>query len=243
LYQAGKVEKAILDYNQAIHLDPTQADLYQMKAIALMSLPAINQTEENAHLLEAQNNLLTALELNPRDVKIYQNLAACYSQIGDLNASLESYKKLLELVSDTDHPWLLKKLSSLHFELGEYEQALLNCEKAIQLGCKEGEIYFIQGCCLFETNQIEQALQKYDLAIHAGYDDPKVYFQRAKAYFCLHQLDKALEDATYVLKTDTDNIECYKLRGLIFLSRHQDVEAYADFRMALRVSGNRCAHQ
>lgn len=236
LYQAGKLEEAIRDYSEAIRLDPAQADLYQMRAVAFMSLPATNEKEKRAHLMEAQNNLLTALEINPKGAEIYQNLAASCSLGGNLRTALDFYQKALELAPKQDHPQILKNLSSLHFKLGEYEKALLNCEKAIQLGCKEGELYFIQGCSLFETNQTEQALQKYDLAIHAGYDDPKVYFHRAKAYFCLHQFDKALEDATRVLKADADNTECYKLRGLISLSKHQDLEAYADFRMALRTS-------
>jgi tetratricopeptide (TPR) repeat protein len=235
-YQADKLEEAITDYNEAIRLDPTQVDLYQMRATALMFLPAINEAEENAHLIEAQNNLLTALEINPTDAKIYQDLAACYSLMSNLDAALECYKKALELAPHQDRPRLFKNLSSIYFELGEYEQALFNCEKAIQIGYKDGEIYFIQGNCLFETNQIEQAIENYHLAIHAGYNDSIVYFNRAKAYFCLHQLDNALDDATRVLKADPINTECYKLRGLIFLSMHKDMEAYSDFRMALQTN-------
>jgi tetratricopeptide (TPR) repeat protein len=211
LYQAGKLEEALSDYNEAICLDPAQAEVYQMRALAFITLPAKTQEEESAHLMEAQTNLLTALEINPSDAKIYQNLAACYFLRNDLEAAIDCYEQALKIAPIQDHSLLFKKLSFIHCERGEYEKALLSCEKAIQLGSKDREIYVIQGRCFFETNQFEQAIQNYHLAIDAGCDDVNIYFNRAKAYFCLHQNEKALEDATRVLKADPVNAECYKL--------------------------------
>lgn len=69
LYYGGMWEEAIQDYDEAINIDPTQTDLYQMKATALMSFPLINKEETNAHLLEAENNLQTAMKLNPNKCK------------------------------------------------------------------------------------------------------------------------------------------------------------------------------
>lgn len=236
LYQTGKLKEAIEDYDEAIRLDPTCAELYQMRAIAFIFLSALNEGEENCDLIEAETNLLHALEIDPNDVKIYQNLATCYSLSGNSDAAIECYEKALKLKPAKDHPHLLKNLALIYFERGENKKALVNCEKAIQLGCKDRKMYLIQGHCLFESNQFKQAIQKYDLAVNLGCDDPNLYFNRAQAYFCLNQFDLACSDANRVLKANPAHVECYKLRGLIFLSMHKQFEAYSDFRMAIRLS-------
>lgn len=236
LYQAGNLKEAINDFDEAICLDPANADLYQMRAISFMSLPAINEEEKSSHLLEAQNNLLHALEINPNNVKICQNLAAFYFLRGNTDAAIEYYEKVLALTPTKDHLHVLKKLSLIYLERCEYEKSLMHCEKATQLGFKDGEFYLIQGHCFFETNQFEQAILKYDLAVNAGCDDSNVYFNRAQAYFCLRQFDQALSDVNRVLKANPVYTECYKLRGIIFLSMHKNFEAYSDFRMAINTS-------
>jgi tetratricopeptide (TPR) repeat protein len=235
-YQAGKLNEAISDYNEAIRLNPFNVDLYQMRALVWMTLPASDNNEEVAHLVEAKSDLLKALEINPMSTMAYQNLATCCSIEGDLDGAISYYERALTLTPQQDHSRLFKNLSFLYFEHAEYAKALLNCEKAIQSGYKEGNIYLIQGLSLFETNELEKAIQSYDLAIQAGYEDANVYFSRAKAYFCLQHFDKALKDATRALKANPSNTEYYKLRGLIFLSMHKELEAYSDFHMAINVN-------
>lgn len=234
LYQAGELNKSIRDYDEAIRLDPTQVDLYQMRAIAFMSLPSINESEESDHLCEAQNNLLTARDINPNDPNIYQNLATIHTLRGDLEEALECYEQVLTLLPKQEHSRLLKNLSMIHYERGEYDKALLNCEQTMQPGCEDGEISYIQGRCFFEKQQFDKAIQNYDCAVRAKFDDTNVYFHRAKAHFCLKQFDNVLEDTTRVLNADPLNAQCYQLRGLTFLAMHKDAEAYADFSMALK---------
>lgn len=150
-----------------------------------------------------------------------------------MEAAVDSYKKAIELAPNQDQLHLLKNLSVIQLELEEYEKVFENCEQTIQQGIKDGEIYFIQGCCLFEMNKFEQAIEKYSLAIEAGYEDTKVYVNRAKAYFCLNKFDNAYEDASNVLIEEPSNLECFKIRGLIALSKDQYEEAYSDFYMAI----------
>ena len=164
-------------------LNPMDADLYHMKAVALMSFTDLGEDEEKSSLEEAQKNLLKAQELNPNDTKNYQTLAASYSMIGNLDKALECYEKALSLEPKQDHPYILKNLSCIYFDRGEYQNAILNSEKAIELGCKEGKVYFLLGNCFFETNQFEQAIQNYDLAAKTGCDDCNLYFNRAQAHF------------------------------------------------------------
>lgn len=235
-YYKGRLRNAITDYDIAIQLDPSQADLYQLKAIALMSLSVENSEKENSYQLEARTNFFTALELNPNDFHIYQNIATLFYFTDDLETSIDYYKKALKLAPIQNHIDLLKKLIFIYFKLNKYEEAISCCEKAILLQPYDGEIYFILGNCLSKHEKFQKAIENYDFAIQVGYDQPEIYFNRAKAFFCLHLIDQALIDITRVLERDENHIESYKLRGFIFLLIHKEQEAYADFMNALKIT-------
>lgn len=233
-FQDGQFDKALLDLQMAIQINPCDFALYQMRAQVLMVIPTSSEVQEREFLQEAISNLLNALELNATEASLYQNLAAAYSFLHDLDKASNCLEQLLALTYPEDHSKILKNLAVLYYEQGEFEKALSNCDKAILMACKEHKIYLLQGLCLFEAGQFEEAIASYEQALKAGCDPIDVYYMRAQAYFSLSRFEHALEDISKAVEVQPGNAEFYKLRGLIYLRMHQELNAYEDFRMALK---------
>ena len=232
--QASQTDKALKDIQTAIQINPEDFALYQMRAHALMTASPTNEIQEREYLEEAKKNLLTALKLKAQEASIYQDLATTYSLLHNPNAAINSLEQALVYAHTKDHSRILKSLSNLYYENGEFEKALLHCQQAIQSGCKEDKIYLLQGLCLFEEGQFEEAIASYDLAIKAGSDPIDIYFVRAQAFFSMHQFEQALEDLSRAIEADPNNAALYQLRGLIYLRSNREQDAYADFRLVLK---------
>ncbi|RLC06754.1 MAG: hypothetical protein DRH90_02390 [Deltaproteobacteria bacterium] len=91
----NKLDKAMVDFNRAIKLDPSRADGYLGRADVFNAMKQYDEALVDYH---------RALEINPGFAQAYANRGIAYSHIGQYKEAIEDYEKALELDPKIDNP-------------------------------------------------------------------------------------------------------------------------------------------
>lgn len=91
LQDQGRQEEAIAAFNQALALEPEQAEPYNNRAVALKRLKRFD---------EAIQSFERALEINPQYCEALNNQGNLFSSSGDLDSALERYTRAVEINPD-----------------------------------------------------------------------------------------------------------------------------------------------
>jgi TonB family protein len=92
-----------------------------------------------------------------------------------------------------------------NFVRGEYDQAVVNYTKAIDLNAKEPSIYMSRGLVYYNRKFYELAIADYQKVIEIDPKEQMAYFYRGDSYEKLGELQKAANDFKKVLEMDADN--------------------------------------
>lgn len=91
------------------------------------------------------------------------------------------------------------------FVKGEYDSAVNDYSKAIDLNPKEVSAYMNRGLALFNKKNYEQAISDYDKAIELSPKDSMLYLNRGNAHEKAGDLPKAISDYQKALDLDASN--------------------------------------
>ncbi len=104
VYKSQKVDEAATRFSEnafkeidiAENLSPNNLNIIRNKARIAITLSDINPS----YILEAKKELLKGIEMAPTEAKLYQNLSLTYYRIGDIDKTVETLKKTIELKSN-----------------------------------------------------------------------------------------------------------------------------------------------
>lgn len=120
---------------------------------------------------------------------------------------------------------------------GEYQKAIAEFSKSIQLNSKYANSYFNRGELYFETGQYSQAIDDYTQSISLDLDDPQYYNSRAHCRFMIEDYASALEDYQTAAKLAGDSATYHT----DLADAHQFLgnwkEAASAYRLAVSVNG------
>jgi serine/threonine protein kinase/tetratricopeptide (TPR) repeat protein len=145
------------------------------------------------------------------------------------------------------------KEAGRHFDLGtqlygkaQYQQAIAEFTRAIELDPKIPEAYANRGLAFKMAGAADKALSDYDRAIDLYLSRPrdpredpkvsKVYFNRATVFHDRGEWDRCIADNTRVIELNPKDPVAYNNRGTIYKIRRQYDMAIADFDTALRLN-------
>lgn len=120
----GRFEEAVSLFRSALLLDPRMAAAQDNLGVALA-----RQGRFQEALAEARK----AVELSPGSPISRGNLAATLCACGMVEEGMREYRKVLEI--DPDNARALSALAKAHFARGEYREAIVHGDRAMELGC------------------------------------------------------------------------------------------------------------
>lgn len=140
-----------------------------------------------------------------------------------------------------NHPSLisspsLTRCGESYLLMEQYEQALQNFDRAIELDPKSTRAITHRGFTYRVMERYDEALQDFDRAIKI---DPKFHFAiryRGEVYLMLGRYDRALKDLDCAIKLNADYDFRFYHRTLIYLALHQSNPAKTDLDIALRLA-------
>jgi len=121
-------------------------------------------------------------------------------------------------------------------EQGQFEQAIANYTKAIELDTQNVEAYIGRGTAYHADDQHDMAISDYTKAIEIEPMNAKAYCWRAGAYRIKNQCQLAISDYTEALEIDPMLAEAYRQRGTLYLVMNQNYLAISDYTKVIEIS-------
>lgn len=92
-----------------------------------------------------------------------------------------------------------------NFVLGEYDQAIIDYSKAIELNAKDSTVFFSRGLAFSNKKNFTRAIADYDKVIELDPEESMAYYQRGIAQENAGNLEKAVSDFQKAVELDANN--------------------------------------
>ena len=199
--QQGDYVLAILDYGQAIRLDPNVADDYFIRGWAYA---------QKGDLDRAIQDYDQALRLAPNHAPYYVNRGEAYAEQGDYDRAFQDYDQAIRL--DPNNASAYRVRSVAYANRGDYDRAIQDADQAIRLNPNDATAYHSRGWVYAQQGDYDRAIQDYDQAIRLDPNNASAYRVRSVAYANRGDYDRAIQDADQAIRLDPNlATACYRL--------------------------------
>jgi tetratricopeptide (TPR) repeat protein len=122
-----------------------------------------------------------------------------------------------------------------NLELGQYDQAISEFTKAIEIDPRNASAYSSRGNAYGEKGQYDQAISDYNKAIGIDPKDALTYGCRGDAYRKKGQYDQAISDYTKAMEINPKDVLAYSSRGFAYELKGQYDQAISDYNKAIEI--------
>lgn len=151
------------------------------------------------------------------------------------NSDLTEFEKILRKVKTeeeyTAYDWL--NLGDAAYYAGEYEKAIDNYTKAIEINPEDAMAYNNRGVAYHKLEQYENAISDLTKAIEIHSEESNYYRNRGVSYHHFKQYEKAIKDFTKAIEIDPENIQAYKNLSEVLIVKGAYDEALRKTKKAL----------
>jgi tetratricopeptide (TPR) repeat protein len=128
--------------------------------------------------------------------------------------------------------------SAAYRELGDYERAIADGDRAIRLDAKSDAAYTNRGNAHAAKGDLERAIADYDQAIRLNPKNGSAYGNRGLVYAAKGDADRAIADFDQAIRLDPRHVVAFYNRGVAFRRKGDKARAITDFRKTLELSPN-----
>ncbi len=212
-YVTREYDLAGNDFDATIAIDPEYADAYAGRGIVYYRN---GDGEEKAYTQCDQS-----LALDPKSARGYYCRGRILDSIDDLTRAIElGYKPL-------SRAYMLRGF--IYDEQEEYDRAIADFNKAIELENNKSDFYVIRGNAYYEQGLYDRAIADFNKAIELDNNNSVFYVIRGDFYKEQGEYDRAIADYTKAIKLDADSASAYYRRGVVYKEMEQEDKAIADF--------------
>ena len=250
LHKAGKIDDAIVYYNQTIKLDKSKTDAY-------INLSQAYRQKQNYN--DAYAAIKKAMEIAPDNElvkKQYEAVAKEYAvnnynvasnafQSGDYKKAIEEYSKINPATSDS-----LIGIAASYQSLNDNANAIEYYKKAMELDTKNADIPYYIASLYLNADDMANADQYVKIALSKNSSNSQAkelaaYIASKQSEGTLNEAVKFYEEQKYneaiaafdkVLKIDTSNANVYYYRALCYDAVNNPKKAIEDYKSALKYS-------
>jgi stress-induced-phosphoprotein 1 len=215
LFKQEKNEQALIEYERAIRLDPTDLTYAGNKATALGKLGR-HQEAVDLLLKTIMRAREAAATSSDAFARAYGKLALAYVGLKDLASAVDAFKASLLEKPDAG---VRAQLKQYHAEL-EKKEAMDYEDEALAIEAKE------QGNTHFRADELAQAVAAYTEAIKRAPRNATMYSNRAAAYLKLKEYQQAIDDCEKALQLDPKFVRAYTRKA----SCHYELKEFAKAR-------------
>lgn len=192
LANLGKQNEAIRDYTKAMELNPKLAEAYNGRGYAYSKLGQYDQ---------AIADYTKSCELIPNFSYAYNNRGSTYLLSGKYQEAIEDFSRVAEM--DPTFPYLhftYKKRGYAYAQLQDYEKALNDCTRSLELKNDYADAYYCRGYVYYLCGDYENSLNDLQKAIELDNSQAVYFYNLSKTSAALGQeslaksmLQKSLE--------------------------------------------------
>ncbi|BAY24294.1 TPR repeat-containing protein [Calothrix sp. NIES-2100] len=253
-FEQGESDTAITNYNQALQLDPDNAEVYYKRGMVRYHLGdyesaiadytqviQINLNHPKAYhqrglaryqlgdYHSAIDDYTQAIRINPHVALTYRNRADARSHIGDHQGAIEDYTQAIKI---NPHYAITDKNSSIsRYLLIEQQQFT----QAIKINPHDAVAYYNRAKARADLGDYEGTIADYTQAIKINPRYADAYYSRGNAHFDLGDYHSAMKDFTQVIKMNSNYVDAYYNRGHARFGLGDKQGALEDFQKAAHI--------
>jgi tetratricopeptide (TPR) repeat protein len=142
-----------------------------------------------------------------RLARTHQHLAQVLKMMGRLPEAKKARREALTVLEKLDPKDVatLRARAATYRNLGEYDKAIADLNKAVVLDPKHAAAWADRGAAYLTLKLYDRALANLNEAIRLDQEDAVAWHNRGQAYAGLHQYDKALFNLNKAIKLDSKN--------------------------------------
>jgi tetratricopeptide (TPR) repeat protein len=262
----GSFAEAIADFEQAIGLNPSNAELYRERG------DSYRARKETAL---AEEDFAAAIRLSPDDAKAYALRGWLRKTAGDEERAKADFEQAVKLADQaiaakedvaqahSSRGMALAGLGDLEHAVaasdavikakpedeaaysdrgffyvlkGDKDRALADFNKALDLQPDYWQATIELGNLFIRTGDPAKAISEFDFAIELSKDNAQAYHNRAIAYRSKGDLDRAIADASEAIRLNANFAEAFSSRGTAYAAQKDNGRAIADFTRAVTLN-------
>ncbi|NEQ67780.1 MAG: tetratricopeptide repeat protein [Symploca sp. SIO2D2] len=222
-YEKGELDKAIVDYNRALKINPEYATYINRG----------NAYYYKGELDQAIADFTQALKINPEGAKAYNNRGKVYSDKGELNQAITNYTQAIKI--DPKFALAYNNRGNAYSDKGELNQAIADYTQALKFNPEYAAAYNNRGNAYYYKGELDQAIADYNLAIKINPEYAAAYNNRGNAYYYKGELDQVIADYNRALKINPEDADAYYNRGIAYSKLGEKQKAIQDFQKAAKL--------
>jgi tetratricopeptide (TPR) repeat protein len=196
LYRDGKIDEAILKWQEAIIADSTYSFAYNNIGIALY---------DRKQYSEAVEYLKRAVVFDTTYAKAFNSLGNTYLALGEYENARTAYQSAIKYEPQSAEN--ITNLGNVYLALGEYDQAMETYDRALAINANHAPALNNRGLILQRRGKMDDAIESFRKAIKADSQFPDAY---------------ANLGALYLQREDPDGI--YLKTAFDYLSRAEKID-------------------
>jgi len=190
-FKAGDTDNAIQEYQNALELNPDNAEAHCGLAYAL---------EQKDMLQESVNHLLEAISAEPNRVDARYNLGQAMARQGRLDEAVSHFSLVVQLAPD--HIKAHGNLGSILLAQGEVRPATAHLFEAVRIDPNNAGTQYSLALALTDQRRLDEALEHYSKAVRLQPDidiSPALHYGLAMNYGEARRFREAEQSASKAL--------------------------------------------
>jgi tetratricopeptide (TPR) repeat protein len=174
--------------------------------------------------------------IEPADGVYSAMISSIMFGMGRTEPAREKAKEALRLLAthkeDFEFYWATAEANHV---LGNYDVAIVNSSKALQLNPEHLGVHVCRGRSYFRKGDYDLALLDFNKAIELAPKFTEVYFDRGLTYYDKHDYDRAIADFDKVTELNRKAIRAYIMRGGAYFEKGDNDRVIAEFSEVIRL--------
>jgi tetratricopeptide (TPR) repeat protein len=222
----GDTERALIDYDETIRLDVSNATALLDRGMLL--------TQRKGEVRKAIADFDRAAALSPKNPDVLIARADAHAMVGEYGRSLSDLDLALSLAPRSAHAYVLRGVTNAR--IGNSQKAYADYSIALSLDPQEADALVNRAAISATNGDTELAIRDLDAALTVRPGNAVAFFNRGYARFARHEYEKAIADYSVALALEPKLGWAYLNRCLTRVVAGQDaVAALDDCDEALRL--------
>jgi protein O-mannosyl-transferase len=224
LFKKRRIDEAISQFQEAIHLKPDYADTHNNLGLAL---------NEKGQVTEAINQLQEAIRLKPDFAEAHNNLGNVLVVKGQTDEAISQFQEAIRLKPD-----FADAHNNLGTALGGKDQtteAINQLQEAARLAPNDANIHYNLGIALLKKNQIDEVINQFQEAVRLAPNNANAHYNLGTALGRKGQTDEAISQFQEAIQLKPDYFEAHYNLGTALGRKGQTNEAISQFQEVIRL--------
>jgi tetratricopeptide (TPR) repeat protein len=258
LVQAGKIQEAILQFEQALQIRPDYPQAHNNLGNRLAQSGRIQEAiahyEQALRIkpdyVEAHNNLGVvlngqgkvpqaiahyeqALRIEPDSAEVHNNLGVALSHVGRVQDAIAHFEQALRCKPDSAEAFNI--LGNALLRTGKTKEAITHFEQALRIKPTYAEAHNDLGNALLRSGRIQDAINEYGQAVRLKPGFAEGHYNLANALIQTGQIQGAIEHYEAMLRIEPGSAPAHNNLGAALFQVGRVQDAIWHFEEALRL--------